>query len=90
MPEPVPEELTALWERVRGDLKASLPPSTFKLWLEPLQAVSAQGRTLYLVAPDSVRAWVERRYERTLTEALHPPHRGGDRDRPRRAGELPS
>ena len=70
MQEPVPEDLSALWERVRGDLRASLPPSTFKLWLEPLQAVSAQGHTLYLTAPDSVRAWVERRYARTLTEAL--------------------
>ena len=70
MQEPVPEDLSALWERVRGDLRASLPPSTFKLWLEPLQAVSAQGHTLYLTAPDSVRAWVERRYARTLNEAL--------------------
>jgi chromosomal replication initiator protein len=68
--DPVSEDLSSLWERVRGDLRASLPPSTFKLWLEPLQAVSAQDRTLYLTAPDSVRAWVERRYERVLTEAL--------------------
>jgi chromosomal replication initiator protein len=68
--DPVPEDVSALWERVRGDLKASLPSSTFKLWLEPLRAVSAQDRTLYLTAPDSVRAWVERRYQHTLTEAL--------------------
>ena len=71
MRDPVPEDVTALWERVRGDLRASLPASTFKLWLEPLRAVSAQGHTLYLAAPDTVRAWVERRYERTLNEALH-------------------
>ena len=70
MQDSVPEDLTALWERVRGDLKASLPPSTFKLWLDPLRAVSVQGRTLYLSAPDNVRAWVERRYEGTITEAL--------------------
>src|SRR5918999_1173308 len=68
--EPIPEDLSALWERVRGDLRASLPPSTFKLWLEPLQPLSAQDRTLYVSAPDSVRAWVERRYERVLGEAL--------------------
>jgi chromosomal replication initiator protein len=68
--EPIPEDLSALWERVRGDLRASLPPSTFKLWLEPLQPLSAQDRTLYVSAPDSVRAWVERRYKRVLGEAL--------------------
>jgi chromosomal replication initiator protein len=73
----VPEDVTALWERVRGDLRASLPPSTFKLWLEPLRAVSAQGRTLYLAAPHTVRAWVERRYERALNEALRR-HAGAD------------
>ncbi|MGI8460717.1 MAG: chromosomal replication initiator protein DnaA [Solirubrobacterales bacterium] len=70
LPEQVPEDLAALWERVRGDLRASLPPSTFKLWLEPLRAVSAQGTTLYLSAPETVRAWVERRYASTLNEAL--------------------
>ncbi len=70
MHDPVPEDLAALWERVRGDLEASLPPSTFQLWLEPLRVVSAQGSTLYLSAPDTVRAWVERRYERTLNDAL--------------------
>ena len=76
MPDRVSEDVSALWERVRGDLRASMPTSTFKLWLEPLRVVSAQDRTLYLTAPDSVRAWVERRYERALTEALR--HHAGE------------
>ena len=33
-----------------GELRASLPASTFDLWLAPLDAVSARGRTLYLSA----------------------------------------
>jgi len=74
--DPVPEDLSALWERVRRDLRTSLPVSTYKLWLEPLRPVSAQDRTLYLTAPDSVRAWVERRYERILVEVLRR-HTGG-------------
>ena len=75
---PMPEDVAALWERVREDLRASLPASTFELWLEPLRAVSAQGHTLYLSArPRPVRAWVERRYERTLTDALRR-HAGDD------------
>jgi chromosomal replication initiator protein len=68
--QPVPEDVDALWELVRGDLRASLPDSTFKLWLEPLRAVSAQGTTLYLAAPETVRAWVERRYERSINDCL--------------------
>jgi len=74
--QPVPEDVDALWELVRGDLRASLPASTFTLWLEPLRPVSAQGNTLYLSAPETVRAWVERRYERALAEALR--RRAGD------------
>ena len=70
MQEPVPQDVVALWERVRGDLRDSLPASTFKLWLEPLRPVSAQGQNLYLSAPETVRAWVERRYESALVEAL--------------------
>jgi chromosomal replication initiator protein len=73
----VPEDVDALWELVRGDLRASLPASTFKLWLEPLRAVSAQGTTLYLSAPETVRAWVERRYERVIADALRR-HAGDD------------
>ena len=64
------DELTSLWQRVGDELRASLPPSTYKLWLEPLRAVSAHGSTLYLSAPDSVRTWVERRYASRLLEAL--------------------
>jgi chromosomal replication initiator protein len=65
------DELTSLWQRVGDELRNSLPASTYKLWLEPLRAVSTQGSTLYLSAPDSVRTWVERRYSPHLLAALH-------------------
>ena len=55
-------ELDALWRATQDRLRASVPESTFRLWLEPLQAVGASGDTLYLTAPDGIRAWVERRY----------------------------
>jgi chromosomal replication initiator protein len=61
-PSAPPDEINSLWQRVRAELAESLPPSTFKLWLDPLRAVSAQGTTLYLAAPEGVRNWVERRY----------------------------
>lgn len=70
MPTAPADEVTSLWLRVRGELAGSLPDSTFRLWIEPLRAVSATGSTLYLTAPETVRAWVERRYMAALLDAL--------------------
>jgi chromosomal replication initiator protein len=64
------KDLEALWGEVTERLRAAVPESTFKIWLEPLRAIGAQGTTLYLSAPDGVRAWVERRYSQLLREAL--------------------
>jgi chromosomal replication initiator protein len=59
-----------LWEEIRGRLRAAVPDSTFRIWLEPLRLAGAQGKTLYLSAPDGIRTWVERRYLALLHEAL--------------------
>ncbi len=72
---PVPDDQTqpdldALWQAAQGHLRASLPASTFKLWLEPLRAVGVQGDVLYLLAPKAALAWVERRYSSLICEAL--------------------
>jgi chromosomal replication initiator protein len=64
-------ELDVLWGRVREQLQTTLPSSTFRLWLEPLRVVSAQGQTLFVAAPEGVRAWVERRYSSQLLDAVH-------------------
>jgi chromosomal replication initiator protein len=47
-----------------------VPESTFRLWLQPLRAVGASAETLYLTAPEGIRAWVERRYPALIAEAL--------------------
>jgi chromosomal replication initiator protein len=64
------QNLEALWGDVTERLRAAVPESTFKIWLEPLRAIGAQGTTLYLSAPEGSRAWVERRYSQLLREAL--------------------
>jgi chromosomal replication initiator protein len=64
------QNLEALWEDVRQRLRTAVPESTFEIWLAPLRPVGAQGSTLYLSAPDGIRAWVERRYSSLLREAL--------------------
>jgi chromosomal replication initiator protein len=63
-------DLEALWRDAQVRLRASVPESTFKLWLEPLRAVGAQGDAIYLTAPESIRAWVQRRYASLIREAL--------------------
>jgi chromosomal replication initiator protein len=47
-----------------------VPCSTYSLWLEPLEAIGVEGETLYLAAPEGIRAWTERRYSALIVEAL--------------------
>jgi chromosomal replication initiator protein len=68
--DPYRQDLDALWQDVKERLRSSVPESTFKLWLEPLEAAGRQDDTLFLAAPDGVRAWVERRYSSLIREAL--------------------
>jgi chromosomal replication initiator protein len=70
VPAAPPDELDLLWKRVREQLEAALPSSTFRLWLDPLRVVSAQGSTLFVAAPQAVRAWVERRYADQVRDAV--------------------
>jgi chromosomal replication initiator protein len=64
------QDLHSLWKHVQERLRASVPASTFQLWLEPLELVGTKGETLLLTAPESIRAWTERRYASLIQEAL--------------------
>lgn len=70
---PANPEIVELWERVRKELEASMPASTYSLWFAPLRAVGSQGSTLLLDGPPRVRDWVARRYSARIELAL----RGG-------------
>jgi chromosomal replication initiator protein len=63
-------ELDALWQTTQKRLEGSVPESTYRLWLEPLEAVGVEGETLFLSAPEGIRAWTERRYSSLIEEAL--------------------
>ncbi len=63
-------DLDVLWQATQERLRNSVPESTYRLWLEPLEAAGDDGETLFLSAPDSVRAWTERRYSDLIAEAL--------------------
>jgi chromosomal replication initiator protein len=62
VPRPGSSDLDAIWAEVREALAASLPASTFELWLESLRAANLRDGTLEVNAPGASRAWVERRY----------------------------
>lgn len=68
--DPERQSLEALWRDIQGRLRDSVPDSTFKLWLEPLQAVGRRGTKLHLSAPQGIRAWVERRYSPLIRRTL--------------------
>ena len=51
-------------------MRASVPESTFRIWLEPLRPVAIRGQTLQLAAPDGIRTWTERRYGDLIAAAL--------------------
>ena len=64
------DDFQAIWTDVREELRKTLPPATFDLWLRPLRATAVRGDTLLLSAPETVRRWVERRYADRVVEAL--------------------
>jgi len=64
------QDLDSLWHDVQARLRASVPASTFQLWLEPLRVVGSRSETLLLSAPEGIRAWTERRYTGLIREAL--------------------
>jgi chromosomal replication initiator protein len=65
------QDLGSIWQAVSERLRDSVPDATFRLWLEPLRAVAAQGDTLYIKAPAGIRAWVERRYGTLIAQTLN-------------------
>ena len=74
-PPPVPDDshttdIESLWRATQERLAKSVPESTYRLWLEPLEAVGADSDTIYLKAPEGIRAWAERRYSSLIGAAL--------------------
>lgn len=58
------------WARARDYLARSLPESTFRMWIEPVEPVAFRGGTFFLTGPDAVATWVKRRYEGLIVSAL--------------------
>jgi len=70
VPETPPHDPKAIWSGVREELRATLPPSAYQHWLEPLQVVGAQGGRLFVTGPERAKEWFRRRYASAANEAL--------------------
>ena len=68
--DPSQDDLGALWRATQQRLSSSVPESTWRLWLEPVEVIGAEGETLFLAAPEGIRAWTERRYSALIAEVL--------------------
>jgi len=60
------------WGRLLDRARQELPEQTFKTWLEPTEALSLEGHTIYVGAPDQFAAdWNESKHSELLS-ALAP------------------
>ena len=72
-----------LWDRLRQRARQVLPEQTYRTWLENTEALSVEGDTLHVGAPDQFSAdWNESKHADLLASfspvALgHPPTGGG-------------
>ncbi|MFN8160392.1 MAG: chromosomal replication initiator protein DnaA [Solirubrobacterales bacterium] len=69
-PQAPGSDAEAAWSRIAAALRASVPLSTYQLWLEPLRPLGIGGETLHLTGPEGVCAWAERRYAGLIAEVV--------------------
>jgi chromosomal replication initiator protein len=65
----VPEQLESIWESITVELRREAPDFKFHIWLGPLRPAAIRGRTLFVKAPEHIRAWVSERYLPLLRDA---------------------
>lgn len=66
---PAREQLEAIWELVLHELRRDVADFTFHIWLSPLELAAVEGQTLFVRAPEHVRALVRDRYLPLLRDA---------------------
>lgn len=56
------DRATDAWELIRKALAKTVPPNTFKVWVEPMVVAGERDGTLVVEAAGHVTGWVRRRY----------------------------
>jgi hypothetical protein len=64
------EEAKAAWASAREVIASWVEPTTFDLWLAPIECEGEAEGALFLTAPDSIATWTERRYGRLIGDAV--------------------
>jgi chromosomal replication initiator protein len=59
-------DLTPAWREIRAELRRTVGESTYEIWLAPIEVEAVQEDLLLLKAPSATRAWVSKRFGRTL------------------------
>ena len=62
----VSEELEHIWSRVQAELARTVDESTYRMWLQPLQARELSGGRLLVEAPSDACRWICDRFGRLL------------------------
>ena len=65
----MPAQLEEIWDDIRAELRSEVPDFKFHIWLEPLELVHVQNRTLFIRAPEHIRTSVTERYLPLLRRA---------------------
>ncbi len=52
---------TEVWKRLLDRARQELPDQTFQAWLEPTEALSIEGSTIFVGAPDQFTPSAQRR-----------------------------
>ena len=60
------EELEHIWSRVQAELARTVDESTYRIWLQPLQAREVSGGRLLVEAPSDACRWICDRFGRLI------------------------
>ena len=63
-------ELEHIWSQIRAELSATVEEPVYRIWLEPLRAVSMVGENLTLEAPPQTHRWIRERFGRLLQTSV--------------------
>ncbi len=63
------EDLEQIWGHIKAELHTAVDETTYRVWLEPLQATDFSERTLTLNTPSRAPDWISGRFGRLLQTA---------------------
>jgi chromosomal replication initiator protein len=66
----VSDELEHIWSRVQGELSRAVDESTYRIWLQALDARELSGQRLLVEAPPQAHEWIRARFGRVIQSCV--------------------